>query len=379
MKKEIINNVQDNLNQYGVITETANFGDRSYPMLYGKNVVSKLDLILDIYKFDSKILIITEDKLVSLFKDKIEDSLASRKQDINWLSVSGKEEDKNIDVILNLYQSASELGIDKSSSVIALGGGVIQDMVNYFASTYNRGIKFIQIPTTVLSQADIGIGGCAVNHPAGKSLIGQFYQPILSILDEEFLYSLPESEISSGLAEVINKVVCLGGIHNENIIKDMNDMVSGDYSKLMEYIRLSNKVKREIIENDEIGINGGRLLLDWGHTVTHALERILKYKIGHGFALGIGMVSAANLSVNMDILAKDKSDLLKEIIIAAKLPTTLPKNVSAEDVIKSLDFDQKKLKGDTRFILMKDFGKCFMSESISDESIAKVLEDQIEN
>jgi 3-dehydroquinate synthase len=278
-----------------------------------------------------------------------------------------------------MYDRALARKIDKSSCVVALGGGVIQDLTNYLSATYLRGVPFVQIPTTLLAQADIGMGGCAIDHPKVKSLVGSFYQPKFVFIDTKFLDTLPKSEISNGIAEIINKVVCLAGQNIGDLQKDIALMKSKDHLILKKYIILSNKIKKKIIEQDEIGFKGSRQVLDFGHTVTYALERILNYRISHGTALGIGMHGGALLSFQKGVLKRTELENLKQLISLADLPLHLPKKIDLRELLNLMHCDQKIKNGKIRFVLLKGFGKPFLSKGFDDIEIKKCLRKLVDN
>jgi 3-dehydroquinate synthase len=284
------------------------------------------------------------------------------------------ETNKTLESVYKLYVEFSKAKIDKSSAVIALGGGMLQDLTCYSAATYLRGVPFIQIPTTLLSQADIGIGGCAIDHPMGKSLVGTFYQPKLAIIDPNFLSTLPKNEIINGISEIINKVVCLGGKDITTLNRDIPKLVSGDKVLMSKYVAKANAVKLSIIENDEIGSKVHRLILDFGHTLTYAIEKATNYTLPHGFALGIGMHAALRLSEQMAGLSKTTSLQILELIKKSGLPTKIPHNLKVKTLLNLMHRDQKAKNGQIRYILLSDAGKSFVSKEIENKVITKLLE-----
>lgn len=353
----------------------ANFGDRSYPIFLGKNIIVQAgELIRSFAGIQKKILIISQSNTWKYYGEELTCSLLEAGYSVNHFLLSITENSKNQKTVEQIYNACVEYKIDKSSGMIALGGGVLQDICNYAAATYLRGIPFVQIPTTLLAQADIGIGGCAIDHPAGKSLIGQFYQPCLAIIDVKTLESLPESEIRNGLAEVINKHICLGGNDIQEFQNNLTGILSGNIKLQIRYICSSIAVKLDIIQKDETGSKGHRFLLDWGHTITMALERTMDYNISHGQALGIGMHGAAILSAQTGYLGECKVESLRQLITAAGLPIKLPSNISNAQLLAFMAMDQKVRSGDKRFVLLKDFGDAFVSDVISDRQIISCLE-----
>lgn len=373
--KKLTSKIEQTSREYGLDYQLAQFGERSYPIFYGDNALQNLGALLQQQDITGRTLVVSHPELRVLFGKQTEQSLKESGYTVEWATFPASEQHKNLATVFKLYDACARARIDKSSAIVALGGGVVQDVSNYLSATYMRGVPFVQIPTTILSQADIGIGGCAVDHPAGKSLIGQFYQPRLVIMDSSILRTLPEDEITNGIAEIINKVMCLGGIKTDKISEDIQRIKTGDWETLREYIKLSNKVKLGIIEQDETGSRGPRLLLDWGHTITYALERTLDYSVSHGWTLGIGMHGAAILSHQLGYLDKNRVDELRRTIENTGLPTKLPSNIEADKLLQYMNLDQKVKHGQKRFVLLRDLGDAFISEYICDGQIKKCLQD----
>jgi 3-dehydroquinate synthase len=307
---------------------TAHFGERSYNLFYGSGAVDILDIQLNY---------------------------------------------KTLETVEKLYLEYLRFKVTKKTLVISFGGGVLQDLVNFTAATYFRGIPFIQIPTTLLSQVDIGIGGCAVDHPSGKSLIGTFYQPRLAILDTDFLSTLQSYEIRNGIAEIINKVICLSGQSPSKLRDNIPKILSLDAEVLSHYIMESNALKISIIERDETGLHEQRFVLDFGHTLTYAIERSTHYTMPHGFALGIGMRAALLLSEEKCGLSSETSRTVISLIEQACLPIHIPENIKPEVLLSLMHVDQKVKERTIRFILISDIGHAFVSSAVSDEDIMELL------
>ncbi|MFA6548219.1 MAG: 3-dehydroquinate synthase family protein [Candidatus Magasanikbacteria bacterium] len=303
---------------------TANFGNRSYTINYGNNIIQNLGKQMDDLGLTKSVTVVTHSKLKKIYGDQISYILKKTGRKIHWIFIPQGEVNKNLESVQKLYTEFIKARIDKSSSVIAFGGGMLQDLVCYSAATYLRGVPFIQIPTTVLSQADIGVGGCAIDHPSGKSLIGTFYQPKLVLIDTKFISTLPEEEIQNGIAEIINKVVCLGGKNISTLYDDIPKLILKNEKMMLHYITQSNLIKLSIIEKDETGLCDTRMILDFGHTLTYALERATNYTLKHGFALGIGMRMALLLSEQFANLSKKTSAQVLQLIKRGGLPIHIP-------------------------------------------------------
>ncbi|MFA6341161.1 MAG: 3-dehydroquinate synthase family protein [Candidatus Paceibacterota bacterium] len=350
-----------------------NFGNRSYNFYYGSGIVKTLGKQMNHLKLGRSVAIVSHPKLKKVFGNQISNILTKSGRKPFWILIPSGEKYKNLETVQCIYNEFAKAKIDKSSAVIAFGGGVLQDLVCFAAATYLRGVPYVQIPTTLLSQADIGIGGCAVDHPAGKSLIGTFYQPKLALIDVDFLSTLPEHEVKNGISEMINKVICLGGNDPSSLYKDIPKLITKDKRKILEYIRIANSIKLKIIEKDETGSLGTRAVLDFGHTLTYALERATNYKLPHGFALGIGMRAALLLSEQEAGFSSKKYGQILSLIEKAGLPTRIPSNIDLKTLLKFMHYDQKAKDGKIRFVLLRDLGKPFVSNGMDDDKITKSL------
>ncbi|MBN1592826.1 MAG: 3-dehydroquinate synthase [Candidatus Coatesbacteria bacterium] len=348
----------------------ARFGSRSYSLHYGRDIFGLLPGVLEEKALTGSILVVSNPAIRELQGERLKKALAGR--EVHWALIPEGEQHKNLQTVADLYVECAKARMDREACIIALGGGVIQDLTDYVAATFKRGIPFIQVPTSLLSQVDIGIGGCAVDHPLGKSLIGTFYQPKAAIQDLMCIETLPDAEYINGISEIINKVVGLGGVF-DRLKADMPAIAARDLDKTLEYIMEANRIKIGIIERDEIGLSGERLVLDWGHTITYAIEKVTDYRMPHGTALGIGMHGAAILSRNLGFLAPDLVDALRELIAMAGLPTHLSDEINLVSLLPEMRNDGKAKNGVPRFILLREFGGAFLSEPIPDDEIVKVL------
>jgi len=348
----------------------ATFGERSYSLHYGSDIFGLLPGVLEQKGLNGNVLIVSNPIVKELHGERLMAGLP--KKDASWALIPAGERHKNLETVSKLYVECAKARMDREGCIIALGGGVVQDIANFVAATFKRGVPFVQIPTSLLAQVDIGIGGCAVDHRLGKSLIGTFYQPRAAVLDQKCLETLPESEFINGIAEIINKVAGLGGKTCE-LKTDMPDIVSRNMNRVLGYIMEANRIKIAIIERDETGLSGERLVLDWGHTITYAIEKVTNYEMAHGTALGIGMHGAAILSRELGYMPAKRVELLREVISMAGLPTHLPPEIEPAKLVLAMRNDAKAQNGTPRFILLKDFGNAFLSEPIPDVEIEHLL------
>ena len=352
----------------------ADFGDRSYYFSYGSGIVGSIGRLLNSLDLDSsKVIVVSHPELRDLYAAKLEASLGKAGRSVHWILVPSGEKNKTLASVAKLYSEFASQEVSKRTPVIALGGGVMQDLVNFACATFLRGVPFIQVPTTLLSQADIGIGGCAIDHPKGKSLVGTFYQPKAAVLDTDFLGSLPLNEIRSGISEIINKVVCLKGERPSELRKALPKLLTRDPKTTSRYILKSNATKLAIIRGDETGIRGKRVALDFGHTLTYAIEKATDYKMPHGFALGIGMRAALLLSEEKAGFPPAITKEIVALIEAAGLPICMPAELKPQTLLSLMHVDQKVKDGMVRFVLLSKIGKFFVSEGVSDEELFKLI------
>ena len=266
-----------------------------------------------------------------------------------------------------------DLKCDRKSVLIALGGGVIGDLVGFVAATFQRGVPFVQVPTTLLSQVDSSVGGkTAVNHPKGKNMIGAFYQPCLVLADLDTLQTLPQKEFRAGLAEIIKYGVISDSSLFEYLEKNVEKILQLD-KKCLEYIiKTSCSIKAEVVEKDELE-NHYRMILNFGHTLGHAIEALTHYsKFIHGEAVAIGMVYAAKLSDKLGKCQEGIPRRLDRLVRKFGLPADLP-DLHSKAIIESLYHDKKTMNHKIKFILVKEIGIVEIVDDIPEEKIISIL------
>src|SRR5690606_29345468 len=264
---------------------------------------------------------------------------------------------------------------ERSTTLIALGGGVIGDLTGFAAATYQRGVNFVQVPTTLLAQVDSSVGGkTGVNHPLGKNMIGAFYQPQCVIADTDVLATLPERELKSGIAEVIKYGLIDNLAFFEWLEQNIEGLVAGDPRLLAEAIRVSCEEKARIVAADEKE-GGVRALLNLGHTFGHAIETAMGYGTWlHGEAVATGMVLAADLSQRMGWLDLASAERAKALLQRAGLPVCPPAEMKADDFLRLMAVDKKVMAGKIRFILLRGLGKAVIESAIDADKLRQTLE-----
>ena len=349
-------------------------GNNSYQIHIGSGILAQAGQQLRREGFSGKLIVITNPDVKKLYGKVLEQNLNREGFEIYTLLVSEGEEQKSLETTARLYRDLTNCYAERTTPIMALGGGVIGDLAGFVAATYLRGVPLIQIPTTLLAQVDSSIGGkVAVDHGQLKNKIGTFYQPRLVISDIAILKTLDSKIFSDGLAEVIK----YGAIRDRGLLSyienNLDRIKSLDDGVLEEIVFRSAKIKAEIVEKDERDL-GLRAILNYGHTVGHAIESVSGFKVEHGMAVALGMITAAKLSHKMGIL--DKTDLIRlhSLIQRAGLPTTMPK-LEAEKIIEAIKHDKKVLRGKVRFILLKSPGNAFITDEVSLSLVKQILAD----
>lgn len=351
-----------------------NLAERSYSILIAEGLLGKTGEVLRERQFQGRILIVTNPTVAHWYLEPVVQSLKDAGFDYKVAEVPDGESYKSLEQASILYDTLVDGAFDRKSILIALGGGVIGDLTGFVAATYMRGVRFIQIPTTLLAQVDSSIGGkVAVNHPKGKNLIGAFYQPSLVISDVGALRTLPKTEFSSGMAEVIKH----GIIMDENylrLITGEHQLISSlDPGLLSFVVSGSCRIKSQVVEQDEKE-SGLRAILNFGHTIGHAIEAVTNYtRYKHGEGVAIGMVAAAKIAAQTGLLKQP--DLLARILEICgrfQLPTHLP-GLAISDILKVIQLDKKVEYSKVRWILPESIGSMKITNEVTEEVITSVL------
>ncbi len=347
-------------------------GSNSYSIHIGSGLLIQTGHLLREIGFSDKLVIITDPTVRSLYGNNLKQSLTSSGFSVIILEVPEGEEQKSLETSGRLYHELTDFYAERTTPILALGGGVIGDLAGFVAATYLRGVPLIQIPTTLLAQVDSSIGGkVAVDHGLLKNRIGAFYQPRLVISDIAALRTLTARELSDGLAEVIK----YGVICDEELFtyleENLDQIKSLDDKALETIVFRSAKIKAEVVEKDERDF-GLRNILNYGHTVGHAIESVSNFKVLHGEAVAIGMLAAARIAKKLDIIDKNDVTRLKNVIARAGLPTEIPSS-ELEKLIQAMGHDKKILQGKLRFVLPKSIGSVFITDEVSPSLIEQTL------
>jgi shikimate kinase/3-dehydroquinate synthase len=303
-------------------------------------------------------VIATDHHIAQFHTERVLTALNTAGFDARIISVPAGEEHKNLDTISELWRSFLKSGLDRKSTVIALGGGAISDMAGFAASTYMRGIPWVCVPTSLLSMVDASLGGkTGFDLPEGKNLIGSFYPPKLVLADSQVLKTLPEVEFISGLAEVVKHGIISDPELFELCARGM-DCIKNDLEQI---VKRAMVVKIKIIEEDPYE-KGFRAALNLGHTVGHAVELVSKFQLRHGEAVAIGMVAEAKLAERLKVATKGLSNTIADVLSVLGLPIHIPQNLPREEIIKMMRVDKKKIARAIRFALPAKIGKVELVE-----------------
>lgn len=346
-------------------------GERKYPIYIGESVLSDQKLI-DEHITSSQVLIVTNENVAPLYLKHIEKSLSKVNHDV--LILPDGESTKSLDSLNQIITCLMEKKYSRTCILIALGGGVIGDLTGFAAACYQRGVKFIQIPTTLLAQVDSSVGGkTAVNHPLGKNMIGAFYQPCAVLADTNVLSTLPEREFAAGLAEVIKYGLIRDKPFYEWLDENIELIISRDNEALSYTIERSCTNKAEVVAEDERE-SGVRATLNLGHTFGHAIETALSYKDWlHGEAVGCGMLMAADLSMRLGFIEQELVDRIKSLLVRAKLPTKIPSGINLKQMLENMKVDKKSRDGVLYLILLNDIGDAVITSDYTEQALTETI------
>jgi 3-dehydroquinate synthase len=339
-------------------TVMVDLGERAYPICIGARTLGLLGERLKELKLGRRVAVITNPVVAPLHGDVVVEALARAGFEPTVIEVPDGEEHKNLAWLTFLYDRLVDARLDRESAVIALGGGVIGDLAGFTAATFQRGLPFVQVPTTLLAQVDSSVGGkTAVNHPAGKNYIGAFHQPRLVWIDVHALRTLPRRQLQAGLAEVIKHAAILGPSLFALLEERIERVLALDEALLIEVVRQNCAIKAAVVGEDERE-SGYRAVLNFGHTVGHAIEMLTDYRrYLHGEAVAIGMAFAARVSAARKACAPAVADRIVALLRRAGLPTELPEELIGPNLGLAIGTDKKVSGGKVKFVMIEDIGR----------------------
>ncbi|MBB3222840.1 3-dehydroquinate synthase [Massilia umbonata] len=355
-----ITRAQSSMNEQTNILLNVDLGERSYPISIGPAVLDDAALLAR-HVSGRKVAIVTNTTVAPLYLERLAAPLAAAGKDVIPVVLEDGEEYKNWSSLMQIFDTLLAHKCDRKTTLVALGGGVIGDLTGYAAASYMRGVDFIQVPTTLLSQVDSSVGGkTGINHPLGKNMIGAFYQPKVVLADTSTLETLPQRELAAGLAEVIKYGPIIDEPFFDWIEANIEKLVARDRTALAYAIARSCEIKADVVRQDERE-GGLRAILNFGHTFGHAIEAGMGYGAWlHGEAVGCGMVMAADLSHRLGYIDAATLERIRSVVAAAGLPVKAP-DLGIGRWLELMEVDKKNEGGDIKFILIKPLGTAIVT------------------
>ena len=355
----------------GEASLTVALGDgRSYPIVLGSGLLGT-DGLLAPY-VGSQVLLVSNATVAEHYLDKVRNGLRAERVDV--VLIGDGERFKTLDTYATILDALVAKRHSRATTVVALGGGVVGDIAGFAAATYQRGVGLVQIPTTLLALVDSSVGGkTAVNHRAGKNLIGAFYQPRAVIADVDVLATLPERELRAGLAEVVKYGVIADADFFAWLEQSMDDLLARAPAALTHAVRRSCEIKADVVASDERE-QGRRAILNFGHTFGHAIEALTGYtEYLHGEAVAVGMTMAANLSADLGRIPSSDAERLRDLLKRAGLPTTAP-GIDAAAALEAMGMDKKAIDGRIRLVLCDRLGEVSVTADTPPEKIVGAIQ-----
>ncbi|WNZ24653.1 3-dehydroquinate synthase [Leptolyngbya sp. NK1-12] len=354
--------------------------EQSYDILIASGGLAQLGHWMQPLNLGQKVLLISNPMIFRRYGEQALTALTSAGFEVAHCLLPAGERYKTLASVQKIYDAAIAHRLERSSTIVALGGGVIGDMAGFAAATWLRGIRFVQVPTSLLAMVDAAIGGkTGVNHPQGKNLIGAFHQPKLVLIDPQALATLPPREFRAGMAEVIK----YGVIIDAELFSQLEAAKRLDQQRyipeplLQEILTRSCQAKADVVGNDEKEA-GRRAILNYGHTIGHAIESLTGYRVvNHGEAVAIGMVAAGQIAVELGLWEQDAANRQKQLIQTAGLPTKLPATnpaIDIDEIVAALQTDKKVTAGKVRFILPTRIGDVTIRDDVENDLIRSVLQ-----
>lgn len=349
----------------------------SYNVIIASHSLSQLGEQLQPLKLGKKVLLVSNPAIFEQYGEPTIAALKTAGFDVAHCILPAGEPHKTPAMLQKIYDAALEHRIERSSTFVALGGGVVGDMTGFAAATWLRGVNVVQVPTSLLAMVDAAIGGkTGVNHPKGKNLIGAFHQPRLVLIDPQVLKTLPVREFRAAIAEVIK----YGVIWDTELFAQLEqaprlDAVSAlDETLLHEILTRSCQAKAHVVSKDEKEA-GLRAILNYGHTIGHAVESLTGYQVvNHGEAVAIGMAAAGQIAVELNLWSRESTKRQMTLIQKAELPTQIPVGVEIDDILVALQSDKKVQSGQVRFVLPTQIGAATVTDRVPVDTIRQVLE-----
>ncbi len=352
---------------------TVGLGERSYPIRIARGLLNTLGRDLACRKIGNRFCVISDDRVAGLYGEPLMRSLSASGLHAEIMTFPRGEASKKLETIATLARQLAKKGFDRGDALIALGGGVTGDITGFLASVYMRGIPFVQVPTTLLAQVDSSVGGkTGVDIPEGKNLIGTFYQPRAVYIDPDVLSTLPEQELLGGLAEVIKYGIIRDRTFFDFLAKNRKSILSLEDSSLLPLLARCCEIKANVVEEDERE-GGLRRILNFGHTIGHAVEAASDFTLIHGLAIAIGMRAATDLAVLGNYCAPEDAMAVRRLLEDFNLPVEIPPGLDRSTIRRFLLSDKKTVGGRLFFVLPREIGRVTVTDKVASADIDEVL------
>jgi 3-dehydroquinate synthase len=350
-----------------------NLGDRGYPVYIGRDLLADTGLLAQ-HVAGSQVVIVSNETVAPLYVERVRSALGAR-QLVTEVVLRDGEQYKTLDTLSDIFDRVMADKHNRNTTFVAVGGGVVGDITGFAAACYQRGVNFIQVPTTLLSQVDSSVGGkTGVNHPLGKNMIGAFYQPRAVVIDINTLQTLPARELSAGLAEVVKYGLIGDQPFYRWLQEHMPRLLAREEAALAEAIERSCAIKADVVAADERE-GGIRAILNFGHTFGHAIETGQGYgQWLHGEAVATGMLLALELSARRGWIAGAEVDDFRELLLGMHLPVHPPENMDADAFLALMSRDKKVMEGQLRFILLQDIGTACIVDDATERELRDLFQ-----
>ena len=347
-------------------------GEFDYQIVWEENFNHLAEEIKKLHLSCGKICIVSDDTVASFYGEQVKDSLASVAEKVHLFTFPAGEENKNLDTVKSLYSFLIEHKYGRKDILVALGGGVTGDLTGYAAATYLRGIDFIQIPTTLLAQVDSSVGGkTGVDFEQYKNMVGAFHQPRLVYMNLNTLKTLSDEQFASGMGEVLKSGLIRDGKFYEWTINHMSEIQDRIYPVLVKMIKKCCEIKSTVVESDPTE-QGERAILNLGHTIGHAVEKQMDFKLLHGHCVALGTIAAAYIAFKRGYLSTEEFYEIRDMNVGFDLPIFF-EGLSSQDVLEATKSDKKMVNGQIKFILLDKIGHAYIDTTVTDAEMMDAI------
>jgi len=348
--------------------------DDSYGIFVGEGLLDRMDLIADIRGEADRCVVVSDSNVSRLYGERLRKNLAKDGLPVDLVVIPAGEQSKSMATVLDVASRLMALNASRKSLLVALGGGVVGDLTGFTASIFKRSVPYVQIATSLVAQVDSSVGGkTGVDLPEGKNLLGTFYQPRAVVIDLKCLETLPERDMKNGLAEIIKYGMISDGAMFETLEREKDAVTARDPDLMQYLVERSCRIKADIVEKDEKE-GGLRRILNFGHTVGHAVEAASGYTLSHGEAVAVGTVAAARISERLEHLDKDSCARIVNVLRQYGLPVNVPPDLATGKILGFLAGDKKAVGSQLHFVLVKGIGHPFVTAEVSMDVIEQVID-----